>query len=216
MHRRRPAKCDPVLAREPCGEHRDRIAGLNAQFMRAKEHGLEPRRLQIWAPLLCRRRREQPAAFGHVGAQKCIEHGCGFGAPRGEPQALLYHWDAGLGHHLLPHVARAARAVPHRVAILTGDRDEPEVAHRGAAGAHVALDDDYLELAPRSSQGAGQTDDAGADHCEIKLSRGSDHRVMIGYGIEGASLPRLAGGCHLCTTGRREPPGVRPRAASVI
>src|ERR1035441_1953565 len=159
--------------------------------MRAPEHGLQPGRVQVWTPLLRCRRRKQAAAFGHVRAQERLEYGCGFGAPGGDPQALMYDRYAGLHRYLLPHLPRAAGPAPHSVAILTRDCDEAEVAHRGPAGAHVPLDDHHLEVTPGSSQRAGQSDDAGAHDGKVKLFREGRHLAVTKFRYEMRPAPRI-------------------------
>src|SRR5450755_1437357 len=159
--------------------------------MRAPEHGLQPGRVQVWTPLLRCRRRKQAAAFGHVRAQERLEYGCGFGAPGGDPQALMYDRYAGLHRYLLPHLPRAAGPAAHRVAILTRDCDEAEVAHRGPAGANVPLDDHHLEVTPGSSQRAGQSEDAGAHDGKVKLFREGCHRAVTKFRYEMRPAPRI-------------------------
>ena len=123
MHSRLPLERDPEVPRQPAGERRDRIARLNPQLVRAPQHRPQPGRVKLGTALQRCSRRKQLAAFGRVRAHKRIEQRCGFGAPGGDPQALMYDRDAGLLRDLLPQLPRAACPAPHSVAILAGNSD---------------------------------------------------------------------------------------------
>ena len=68
------------------------------------------------------------------------------------------------------HEARAAaqRQVVHAAVRLSDGPDQPEVSHRGACGAQVAFEDDYIEAAPSCGPSVRQPHHASADNREIR------------------------------------------------
>ena len=57
---------------------------------------------------------------------------------------------------------------PAIAALLTGHGYEAEIAHRGAVGLRVAIDDDHALAATRGRQGMRQPANAGADDRDVK------------------------------------------------
>ncbi len=66
-----------------------------------------------------------------------------------------------------PDVPRPHGPPPACARLLARDRDEAEVADRGAVGLGVAVDHDDALAAPRRRQGMGEAADAGPDDSEI-------------------------------------------------
>ena len=73
---------------------------------------------------------------------------------------------AGTGD-FVPHLARAARALPNHAPRLAGDGDEAEIADGGAIGPHIPIEHDHTLAQTCSRQGMRQADNACADDSEV-------------------------------------------------
>ena len=73
-------------------------------------------------------------------------------------------------YHALPQFTRAQCQAVEIAALLAGDSDEAEIAHRGSGSSTVTLDHHHLETLAGGKIGMGKPDDAATDNGQIVLA----------------------------------------------
>ena len=150
------------------GQARDRLARLDADFVRAIEGRGEGFRLEARSISLDILRLDEAALPPHLGSEKLFEDGARFLAPRDHQEPALHDGDSRRLCDLRPNVARASRAAPAFAGLLARDGDEAEIPDRGAVGLPVAIDHDDPLSSPGGRQSMRQSANAGADNGDIK------------------------------------------------
>ncbi len=163
---------------EPGGEARYGGARFDPELMRAVERRRHPGERREARPR--HRRLEQFAGLAHFGFAERFEHVCRLATAGGDHQPAVDDLDAGRAGDLGPYVARAHGPVPAFPTLLPGHRDEAEIAHGGAVGLSVAIDDHDLLAAPRRRKRMGEPANAGANYGQIETAHLGHARCLMG------------------------------------
>jgi hypothetical protein len=168
MHRRAEVERHAMALGEIRRQPRDRLARLDADFMRALERARERIRAQALA-IVPDIARFDDAAFGaHVGGEKRLQHGPRFRAPGDRQKAMLRHGDSRRRRDFHPNIARTARATPAIAGLLARDSDEAEIPDGRSVGLGVAVDHDYSLAEARGRQRVRKPTNAGADDGDVE------------------------------------------------
>ena len=171
-----PDEGDTLLRLEEGSHLRNRVARLDANFVRTEERrgGPPGKRRKAPADLAGA---DQLAAIRHRACGKGFEQSSRFRAARGGEHASLVDLDVRCLRQLEPDLARAPSPPPHRSLFLAGDGDEAEVPDRSPVGPGVALDDDDPQAASSAGKRMRQADDPCPDDCDVEFLFWKVHRM---------------------------------------
>jgi hypothetical protein len=112
--------------------------------------------------------------------KKLFQHHARFRPSRDHQQASLYDRNMRGFGNLDPHVARSHGAPPAISPFLASNGNEAKIAHRGAVGAGISVDDNDPFATPRRGKRVGKAANAGAHDSYLKVFEGGCVRQLRG------------------------------------